>query len=187
MQQLIELAPLAAFFGAWALTDIYVATAVLMGAMFLLLAWDWLSSRKLPTMHLVSAVLVWVFGAATLILHNSRFIQWKATVFYWLVAVVLAGSIWIGRTTLLERLMAKALPEGMKVEPAVWRNLSLVTALFYVALGGVNIWIAYHMSEKAWIVFKSWIALPLLFVFNIGLVFWLMRGHDDQDTPEQPT
>jgi intracellular septation protein len=187
MQQLIELAPLVAFFAAWALGGIYVATAVLMGAMLLLLCWDWLTTRKLPTMHLLSTVLVWVFGAATLILHNARFIQWKATVFYWLLAVVLAGSIWIGRVTLLERLMGKALPEGMKVEPRVWRNLSLVCALFYFAMGGVNIWIAYNMSEKAWVLFKSWLSIPLLFLFNVAIVFWLMRGHEEKDNPEQPT
>src|SRR5687767_5276298 len=104
MQTLIELAPLLAFFVAYGVAGIYTATAVLMVAMLLLLAWDWLKSRQVPRMHLISAVLVWVFGAATLMLRDVRFIQWKATIFYWLIALVLAGSIWIGKKTLLERL-----------------------------------------------------------------------------------
>ena len=48
-------------------------------------------------MHLISAVLVLVFGAATLILHDVRFIQWKATVFYWSSRWCSRGSVWIGR------------------------------------------------------------------------------------------
>ena len=149
MQTLIELAPLIAFFVAYKFFGgIYPATAVLMGAMLLLLAWDWLRTRKIPQMHLVSAVLVWVFGTATLILHDVRFIQWKATVFYWLVALVLGGSIWIGKKTLLERLLRQRLPEGVTVPPATWRNRRWSRRCSTCALGGANLWVAYTMSEN---------------------------------------
>jgi intracellular septation protein len=187
MQNLLELAPLFAFFVAYAFGGIYVATAVLMGAMLLLLGWDWLSKRELPKMHLISAVLVWVFGTATLILHDVRFIQWKATVFYWLVALVLAGSIWIGKKTLLERLMTPALPEGFSVASSKWQRMSLITALFYVALGAVNIWVAYTMSEKTWVFFKTWLMIPVVFVFTAGLMFWLLRGYEAKEEPEEST
>ena len=181
MQTLVELAPLLAFFGVWAYADIYVATGVLMGAMVLLLAWDWLSTRSIPKMHLISAILVWVFGAATLILHDVRFIQWKATVFYWLVALAVAGSLWIGKVTLLERLLGGALPEGATVPADRWRTSSLAYAVFYLVLGALNLWIAYNMSETAWVVFKSWVAIPLIFVFTAGLMFWLLRGTDSKE------
>jgi len=182
MQSLIEFFPLVAFFAAWAVGGMYVATAVLMGAMALLLAWDWLRTRTLPKMHLISAVLVWVFGGITLILHDVRFIQWKATVFYWAIAILLAGSVWVGQKTLLERLIGGSIPADHKVEPATWRALSLVSAVFYAVLGAANIWIAYNMSEAAWVVFKSWITLPLLVAFNIVLIFWLLRGYQPKET-----
>jgi len=182
METLIELAPLIAFFVSWKIGGIYVATAVLMGAMLLLLAWDWLRKRAIPKMHLVSAVLVWIFGAATLILRDIRFIQWKATLFYWLVALLLVGSVWIGKQTLLERLTASALPDDFSVAPVKWRNLSLFAALFYFALGGLNIWIAYRMSEKTWVFFKVWITVPLLFAFTVGLIFWLLRGYQPKES-----
>jgi intracellular septation protein len=185
MQTLIELAPLIAFFVAYKLLGgIYPATAVLMGGMLLLLAWDWLRTRKVPQMHLVSAILVWVFGAATLLLRDVRFIQWKATVFYWLVAVILAGSVWVGRATVLERLMGKALPENHVVSAATWRGLSFVSAVFYLLLGAANIWIAYNMSESNWVFFKTWLTIPLLFVFNLGLLFWMLRGFKEPETPK---
>jgi intracellular septation protein len=183
MQTLIELAPLIAFFGVYKWGGgIYPATAVLMGAMVLLLGWDWLRTRKIPQMHLVSAILVLVFGTATLLLREVRFIQWKATVFYWLVALALAGTVWIGRITLLERLLGKSLPEGVKVLPATWRNLSLVSAAFYCALGAANLWVAYRTSEATWVTFKTWFVVPLIFVFTAGLIFWIMRGHTPKET-----
>jgi len=177
METLIELAPLIAFFVTYKwFGGIYPATAVLMVAMLLLLAWDWLRTRKLPQMHLVSAILVWVFGIATLLLRDVRFIQWKATVFYWLVALAIGGTIWIGKMTLLERLMGKNLPDEVKVSPARWRNLSLIAATFYAALGALNLWVAYNMSEETWVTFKTWIVVPLLFVFTAILIFLILRG-----------
>ena len=187
MQALIELFPLAAFFGAWALGGIFVATAVLMVSMALLLAWDWIRTRTIPKMHLISAVLVWVFGGITLLLHDVRFIQWKATVFYWAIAILLAGSVWIGRQTLLERLIGGSIPEDHKIDPTTWRALSLVSAVFYTVLGAANIWIAYNMSEAAWVFFKSWITIPVLMAFNIALIFWLLRGYEEKPTPGEPS
>ena len=177
MDTLIELAPLIAFFVVYKFAGgIYPATAVLMGAMLLLLAYDWLRTRKLPQMHLVSTVLVWVFGVATLLLHDVRFIQWKATVFYWLVALAIGGTVWIGKITLLERLLGKNLPEEVIVPPSRWRNLSLVAAVFYLALGALNLWVAYTMSEDTWVTFKAWVVLPLVFVFTAAMIFWILRG-----------
>jgi intracellular septation protein len=177
MQTFIELAPwiifglVYKFFGG-----IYPATAALMVAMALLLAYDWLSTRKVPQMHLVLAVMTWVFGTATLILQDARFLQWKASVFYWITGLAFAGSVWIGRKSLLERLLGPALPEGTTLPASSWRNASLLMGLFYVLLGVVNIWIALNRSEEAWVTFKVWIALPVALVFTLGIGFWLLRG-----------
>ncbi len=94
---------------AYYLRGLYVATAVLMVAMLLLLAVDWLRNRRIPTMHALSTVLVLIFGAATLLLHNKLFIQWKPTVFFWLASLAFLGSFWIGERTLTERLLGRRL------------------------------------------------------------------------------
>jgi len=154
---------------------IYPATIGLMASMALLLAFDWLTTRKIPQMHVVLAVLVWVFGAATLILHDVRFLQWKASVFYWLLGLAFAVSVWIGKQTLLERLLAKGLPEEVKIPASSWRNMSLLAGVFYLALGTANIWVALTMSESAWVTFKVWISFPVVLVFTFGMIFWLLR------------
>ena len=81
MTALFEFAPLLAFLIAYYVAGFYVATVVLMGSMALLLIADYARTRRIPALHGISAVLVFAFGAATLVLHNQRFIQWKPTVF----------------------------------------------------------------------------------------------------------
>jgi intracellular septation protein len=177
MQAAIEFAPWVIFglvykFGG----GIYPATASLMAAMALLLAYDWLHDRKIPRMHLVLAILVWVFGTATLILHDVRFLQWKASVFYWIFGLALAGSAFFGKQTLLEGMLGKALPEGFTLPVSAWRNNSLLMGGFYIVLGVVNIWVALTRSESDWVTFKVWILPPVAILFSIGLLLWMMRG-----------
>ena len=177
MQAAIEFAPWLIFglvykFGG----GVYPATASLMAAMALLLANDWLRERKIPQMHLVLAILVWVFGSATLILHDVRFLQWKASVFYWLFGLTLVGTAFIGKQTLLERMLGKALPDGVTLPASAWRNNSLLMGGFYIVLGVANIWVALNRSEADWVTFKVWILPPVAIVFSIGLMLWMLRG-----------
>src|SRR2546429_9659703 len=79
MQALTALAPLVAFFATYRLRGLYAATAVLMAAMVLVLALDWLRHRRIPALHALSAVLGLVFRSATPLPHKPPFIQWKPT------------------------------------------------------------------------------------------------------------
>jgi intracellular septation protein len=176
MQAIIEFAPWVIFglvykFGG----GLYPATASLMVAMALLLAYDWLRERKVPQMHLILAILVWVFGTATLILRDVRFLQWKASVFYWICAVALVGSVFIGKQTLLQRLLGKTLPEDFKVSARNWRNGSLLIGAIYLALGFANIWVALNRSEADWVFFKVWILPPVGIVLTMGAALWMLR------------
>jgi len=177
MQYVIEFAPWVVFglvykFGG----GLYPATAALMGAMALLLVYQWATTRKVPQMFLTLTVLVWVFGAATLILHDVRFLQWKASVFYWIAGIVIGGSAFVGKQTILERLLGKGLPEGTTLPASDWRNCSLTMGVFYLLLGAVNIWVALNRSESDWVTYKVWIAGPLVLVFSFGIILWLFRG-----------
>jgi len=174
MQALLEIAPVAAFFAAYYLAGIYVATAVLMAAMLLLLLVDYARARRIPSMHALSAVLVLLFGAATLLLHNERFIQWKPTVFYWLAAAAFLGSFWIGRQTLAERLLGSALADA-RVPQGLWRRLNGAWIAFDIALGALNLLVAFNTSERTWVSFKAFGLTSLTFVFVAAQVLWVTK------------
>jgi intracellular septation protein len=176
MQHIIEYLPWVVFGLAYKFGGgLYPATAALMGSMVVVLAYDWVTTRKLPQMHLILAVMVWVFGAATLILHDVRFLQWKASVFYWIAGLALAGSAFIGRQTLIERLLGSALPEGVSLPARDWRVSSVFMGLFYLLLGAVNIWVALNRSENDWVNFKVWVSIPLGLAVTFGVFLWLFR------------
>jgi intracellular septation protein len=172
MQALTELAPLLAFFVAYYLRGLYVATAVLMAAMLVLVGVDWLRTRRVPAMHAISTVLVLVFGAATLILHNKLFIQWKPTVFFWLISLAFLGSFWIGRQTLTERLLGAAFGDKLQVSAARWRTLNAWWVGFYFFLGALNLVVVLYASERLWVALKV-IDMVLVLAFIIAQVLWL--------------
>ena len=178
MQALTGLAPLVAFFVTYRLRGIYVATAVLMAAMLALLALDWLRHRRVPPLHALSAALVLILGAATLLLHNRLFIQWKPTLLFWAVSGAFIASFWIGERTLTQRLLGAALEERLQVGEPLWRRLNLWSAAFYAALGALNLAVAHYASERAWVNFKMF-GLTLLTLLFVALqVLWLSTRPD---------
>jgi intracellular septation protein len=181
MQALLEFAPLVAFFVAYRVSGLYVATAVLMAAMAILLIVDYIRLRRIPGMHLLSAVLVFLFGTATLVLHDIRFIQWKPTLFFWLAALAFLGSQWIGKQTFTQRLMSAALgrdapgDQERRVADSTWKRLNILWVVFYALLGALNLFVAFNFSEHTWVSFKV-IGLPLVNLLFVGAqVAWLVR------------
>lgn len=175
MQQILDFAPLVVFLGAYYLKDLYFATGALMLAMLAMLAADWLLLRRVPTMHWISAALVLAFGTATLLLHDQRFIQWKPTVFFWLVSVALLASRWIGQRPLVERLLGPALGAEAQVPPATWQRINLLWVAFYAALGLLNLAVAFNASERTWVNFKVFGLTALTFVFIAAQLPWLLK------------
>jgi intracellular septation protein len=173
MQALIDLAPLVAFFIAYKLGGIYIATAVLMLAMLGLLLVDWLRLGRIPPMHLLSAVLVLALGSATLLLRDPRFLKWKPTIFLWLVALASLASPWIGRTPLAQRLLAPMVSRGESVPRATWLTLNWLWVAFFGLLGAANLWVATRASESTWVYFKVIGITAAFALFALAQALWL--------------
>lgn len=173
MQALLDLAPLAAFLVAYRIGGIYTATATLMIAMVLLLLVDWLRLKRIPPMHLMSAVLVIVLGSATLILRDPRFLKWKPTVFMWLVALAALASLWIGRVPLPQRLLAPMIPNGDSLPRPLWQRATWAWVVFHLLLGAANLWVAYDASERTWVYFKVGGLTIAYALFAMALALWL--------------
>jgi intracellular septation protein len=182
MQAVAELAPLVAFIIAYALGGVYVATAVLMVAMVLLLVADWLRLRRIPPMHGASAVLVVIFGSATLILHDKQFIQWKPTVLFWLTALTFLGSFWIGKQTLAERMLGAALGEHLRVSARQWRVINWGWVLINFLLGALNVVVLRYLSERVWVALKP-VDIVIVVLFVLAQVTWLARNSQPQTEP----
>lgn len=173
MQALFDLAPLVAFFVAYYLGGIYVATAVLMIAMLGLLLLDLLRLGRVPPMHLLSALLVLSLGGATLVLRDPRFLKWKPTIFLWLVALATVASPWVGRTPLAQRLLAPMVSGSDMLPRELWLKLNWLWVGFYGLLGGLNLWVAENASERVWVNFKVFGLSAAFALFALAQAVWL--------------
>lgn len=171
MKFLFDLFPIILFFAAYKLADIYVATAVVIGATTAQIAWVWWRHRKVDTMLWVSLVLVVVFGGATLLLHNEEFIKWKPTILYWIFAVVLFSSErFFGRN-----LITKMLEQQLQLPPNIWVRLNLAWALFFTLMGGLNLVIAFNFSTDTWVNFKLFGGMGLMIAFIVAQGLFLAK------------
>lgn len=162
MNLIVDLSPAILFFGTYAALGIYTATAVLMVALFVVVAIYWLRERRIHKMHLVTALVAAVFGGLTLYLRDPAFIKLKPTVVYGLFSATLLASHFVGRRVLLARIPQTAL----QLPEAVWRRVNMAWALFFASCAFLNFWVATAFSERVWVGFNTFgfTVLTLLFV-----------------------
>ncbi|HEY6642927.1 septation protein A [Povalibacter sp.] len=169
MQLLFDFFPLLAFFVAYKFADIFVATGVIIVAVLLQTAVQWFRHRKISTMSLISAGLVLVFGGLTLWIHDEAFIKWKVTVVYWLFAAGFLVSQFIGERPIIQRM----LDANVTLERPMWLKLNLIWALFFLALGALNIYVMFNFSTDTWAKFKVFGVIGLTLVFTVLQGIWL--------------
>ena len=184
MKQLLEFLPLVLFFGAyqmdgeivtvggWSHTfdGIFSATAVLMVSSVMVWLMACALSRQNERRLMWMAIAVVVFGAATLILRDQRFIQLKPTVFNWVLAVVFLGSQFVGDRNLLERLLGGQL----SLTRRIWTQLNALWVGNFTLVGALNLFVAYQYEEAFWVSYKLYssigftIALMLLTILIVA-------------------
>jgi intracellular septation protein len=165
MKILIDFFPILLFFGAYKFYDIYVGTAVLMGATVIQMALIYGIDRKLQAMHKITLVLILGFGALTLALHDDRFIKWKPTVLYAGMAIALALAVWVFKKNFLKLLLGSQ----MSLPEPVWMRLNMIWVVYSAFMSLTNAYVAAYFSTEAWVNFKLWgYVFPLIFIVGQG-------------------
>ncbi len=182
MRFLIDFFPIALFVVAYKLHDIYVGTAVLMAATVLQTGIIYAIDRRLQTLHKVTLVLVLVFGALTLLLHDERFIKWKPTVLYASMAIVLAAALWVWKKNVLQMLLGSQL----SLPQPVWARLTVIWIAYFLFMAALNGYVAAFYSTEDWVNFKLWgYVFPVVFILGQGLyISWYLKEGADNGTPD---
>ncbi|MDI6946722.1 septation protein A [Serratia sp. Se-RSmG] len=171
MKQFLDFLPLIVFFAFYKLYDIYVASGALIVATALALVFTWVKYRKVEKMTLITFLMVLVFGTLTLVFHNDLFIKWKVTVIYALFALALLISQWVLKKPLVQRMLGKELTLPDKV----WSNLNLAWAIFFLACGLANIYVAFWLPQSVWVNFKVFGLTVLTLVFTLLSGIYIYR------------
>lgn len=146
-----------------ALVPIMLATvAVIIGSLIQII-WAKLHYKKVDNTLWLSALLVTVMGGMTLYFQNDAFIKWKPTLLYWAFAAILIGARLFTEKNVIKSMMGKeiSLPES------VWKNLNTAWAIFFTALGALNLYVAFNFSIDTWASFKLFGTMGLMFAFII--------------------
>ena len=151
---------------------IYLATLTAIVATFIQVALTAIISKRVEKMHIITLILLIVFGGATLLLKDPVFIKWKPTAINWLFAVVFLSSQFIGKKPLVQRMMSHALDIP---DAAVWKHLNLAWVSFFIFSGIANLVVAFNFSEDIWVDFKLFGLMGLTLLFVIGQAFYLAR------------
>ena len=166
MKLLLDFLPIALFFGAYKLFDIFVATGVLMAATVLQMGTIYLLDRKLQAMHKITLALILVFGSLTLLLHDDTFIKWKPTLLYTGLAVALAFALWVMKKSFLKLLLGSQLV----LPDTVWMRLNVAWIMYCVFMAALNSYVALYFSTDTWMNFKLWgYVFPLSFIVAQGI------------------
>lgn len=174
MQLLFDFFPVVAFFLAYKLADIYVATAVIIMAVLVQSAMQWIRHRKLSSMALISGALVLVFGGLTLWIRDEMFIKWKVTVVNLLFAGGFLLSHYIGAQPVIQRMLGSTLQSGHgRLERRQWLKLSWMWIGFFMLLGASNLYVAYRFDTGIWVAFKLYGILGLTLAFAVLQGLWL--------------
>ena len=178
MKQFLEFIPVALFIGVYFFLNgetvsmggwfhtfdgIYSATAVLM--MSTAACWVIASiiqrgnDRRLMWMTLLIVPL----GAATLILRDPVFIQWKPTVFNWGLAVIVLGFLVLGKRTSIERIMGSQISLPRKI----WVRINLLWFANFTIVGAANLYVALNYGEAFWMLYKLYSGLGFALIAGV--------------------
>jgi intracellular septation protein len=134
-----------------------------MVAISLSLAVSWALTRRLPVMPVVSGVVVLVFGALTLWLHDELFIKLKPT-----IVNVLFGSILLGGLAFGKSLLGYVFDSVFHLDDEGWRKLTFRWGVFFFVLAAINEVVWRSFSTDFWVSFKVFGVMPLTVIFTLA-------------------
>lgn len=163
MKLFFDTLPIILFFIAYKAYDIYVATLTAIVAVAAQIIFTLARGKRPETTHWVTLGIITVLGGATVYLHDEIFIKWKPTAVYWILALLFLGSRYIGKKTLVQRMLDK----NLSLPSNLWNRLNFSWFAFFVFMGALNLFVVYHFDTDTWVNFKLFGTLALTFVFII--------------------
>jgi intracellular septation protein len=178
LKLVLDVGPLVLFFVANGRFGIFTATAIFMVSIVAALLVSFAMTRRWPIMPVVSAIVVLIFGALTLILHDETFIKVKPTIIYLLFAGVLLCGHLLNRPFL-----AIVFDSVFHLTEEGWRKLTLRWVAFFFVLAALNEVIWRTQPTNVWLGFKLAVVV-MTFVFA-ALQYPLLMKHAAEPVPKE--
>ena len=134
MKVLFDFLPIVLFFIVYKLAGLYAAIYAMFLATLVQVLVGRYTTGKFEKNHLITFALLLVFGGVTLVLRDPTFIMWKVSVLYVVFALVLIVSMFVGKKTILQRLMGA----DLTLPKRVWNKLTWLWVFGFIGIAIVN-------------------------------------------------
>lgn len=171
---LFDFFPVIIFFIFFKLYNIFVATGILMVASCVQIGYLYFRYKKVELKHVITLVLVLVFGGATIYFHDARFIQWKVSIINWIFGGILLISPYVLKKTAIEYLLS----DDINLSKKVWIRLNHMWGIFLLFMGFLNLYVMFNYSQDAWVNFKTFGFMILTIIFGILQSLYLYKHMD---------
>jgi intracellular septation protein len=190
IRQAVDFGALIAFMAAYAINRfvrglegqeaLVQATWVLIGASAVALIVGYVVEKRLAPLPLLTGGFALIFGVLTLVFHDPTLLKIKLTIQNGLLAVVLLGSLPLGKYP-----FKYLLGDAIKITDLGWRGLTLRYGLYFAAVAIVNEIVWRTQSDDTWVAFRGglWIASA---AFGIWQVFFIMKHLIKDDAEPDP-
>ena len=149
--------------------DLKIAIPPFIIATIIALAIVWFLEKKIPTIPLLSGVLITFFGGLTIYFNNPIFIYVKPTI----INILFGLSLMLGKYFTKEPVLKKLMGKSISLTDNGWEILNKRWIYFFFGLAILNELVWRTQSEEFWVNFKVWGLLPITFIFTafqIGLI-----------------
>lgn len=166
----VDIGPVVVFILTYVLSkNPFTATELFMVAMVVAIIVAKFMLKEIPPLLIISGLMVIVFGAMTIFLHDRVYIQIKPTIYYALLSVLLFYGGYSGQP-LLKQALGDVYPE---LSDTGWQILGRNFAWLFLILAIMNEAIRHAYGFETWAWTKLWLFIPITMLFgaaNIPLI-----------------
>ena len=91
-------------------------------------------------------------------------------------------ALLISRYGFGKNLIKQMLGKELQAPDAIWDRVNLAWVGFFTACGLLNLYVAYSYSEEAWVNFKLYGGMGLMFLFVLAQGFMLSRHIEEKNS-----
>lgn len=179
LKLLLEMGPLVLFFICYSRLGLHTAIIAFIPATLVALGVYYALLRKVPTMPLVSGVIVAVFGGLTLYFENDTFFKMKPTIVSGIFGLALLYGYFAGKP-----LLKIVFDNAFSLTDEGWHILTLRWALFFLVLAVLNEIVWRTQSENFWVSFKVFGLTAISIIFAMAQTPLLLKHEVKKDGGE---
>lgn len=182
LKSVLNYVPLILFFAAFHLYTLAAAIIALLISTVIASILLFISERKLALWPMITLVTVLIFGGASLIFQDDRFIKIKPTV------VQLAFTLILGISAYIKKPVVKhLLSEAIDLSDEDWQRFSMRFAGLFLLGAVLNEWVWRTQSTEFWVSFKVFGLSGLSVVFFLSQIpFFMKRARNLQPERKKP-